>query len=136
MWALLLYLGSTYCCFLCWWVLSSSRFTGVHNSHLILYVISGRAKAKYYKTVGEYSIGFKVPTSREDVMLQPGDSPQRGIYDGVQNSGCPGNIKNMGCPHPHRSELGDGTHGTGPLRVVLHSNSFANNHRNGHLTYL
>ena len=28
---------------------------------------------------------------------------------------------------PHQSELGDGTHGAGPLRAVLHSNSFADN---------
>ena len=55
---------------------------------------------------------------------------------GVQNSRCPGNIKNIGCLHPHKSELGDGTHGAGPLRVVLHSKSFTNNFRNGYLTYL
>ena len=61
--------------------------------------------------------------------------PQRGICNGVQNSGCPGN-KNRRCPQPRRSELGDGTHGAGPLRVVLHSNSFAANLRHGHLTYL
>ena len=42
----------------------------------------------------------------------------------------------MGCPHPHKSELGDGTHGAEPLRIILHINSFANNHRNGYLTYL
>ena len=58
--------------------------------------------------------------------IQPG-APQRRICNGVQKSGCPGNIKNMGCPHPYKSELGDGTHGAGPLRVVLHSNSFADN---------
>ena len=62
--------------------------------------------------------------------------PKRRICNGVQNSGCPGNIKNMGYPHPHKSELGDGRHGSGPLRVVLHSNSFADNLRNGHLIYL
>ena len=33
----------------------------------------------------------------------------------------------IGCPHPHKSELGDGTRGAGPLRVVLNSNSFADN---------
>ena len=33
----------------------------------------------------------------------------------------------IGCPHPHKSELRDGTHGAGPLRVVLNSNSFADN---------
>ena len=31
---------------------------------------------------------------------------------------------------------GNGTHGAGPLRVILHINSFANNHKNGHLTHL
>ena len=28
---------------------------------------------------------------------------------------------------PHKSGLGDGTHGAGPLRVVLNSNSLADN---------
>ena len=28
---------------------------------------------------------------------------------------------------PHKSEMRDGTHGAGPLIVVLHSNSFADN---------
>ena len=37
---------------------------------------------------------------------------------------------------PHKSELGDGTQGAGTLRVVLHSNSFADSLRHGHLTYL
>ena len=69
--------------------------------------------------------------------VQPGE-PQVGICNGVRNLGCPGNILKiyMGCPHPHKSELEDGTHGAGPLRVVLHSNSFADNFRNSHLTYL
>ena len=53
-------------------------------------------------------------------------NPKRRVCNEVQNSWCPGNIKNMGCPHPYKSELEDGTHGTGPLRV-LHSNSFADN---------
>ena len=53
-----------------------------------------------------------------------------GICNRVQNSGCAGNIRKniyIGCPHPHKSELGDGTHGAGPLRVVLNGNSFADN---------
>ena len=54
-----------------------------------------------------------------------------GICNGVQNSGCPGNIRKkniyIGCPHPYKSELGDGMHGAGPLTVVLNSNSFADN---------
>ena len=36
-------------------------------------------------------------------------------------------LKNIGCLHPHKPELGDGTRGSGPLKVVLHSNSFATN---------
>ena len=36
---------------------------------------------------------------------------------------------------PHKSKLGDGTHGARPLRAVLHSDSFAANLRHGHLTY-
>ena len=41
-----------------------------------------------------------------------------------------------GFPHPHKSELGVGTHGAGPLRAVLYTNSFAANLWHGHLTYL
>ena len=61
-----------------------------------------------------------------------------GICNGAQNSGCPGNIRKIyiGCPHPHQSELGQGTHGAGPLRAVLNNNSFADNLWNSHLTYL
>ena len=33
----------------------------------------------------------------------------------------------IGYPHPHKSELGGGMHGAGPLRVVSNSNSFADN---------
>ena len=33
----------------------------------------------------------------------------------------------IGSPHSYKSELGDGKHGAGPLRVVLNSNSFADN---------
>ena len=61
--------------------------------------------------------------------------PRRG--EGVAKKGfvmgsrtrCPGNVRKIyiGCPHPHKSELGDGMHGAGPLRVVLNSNSFADN---------
>ena len=63
---------------------------------------------------------------------------QIGICNGVQNSRCPGNSrkKYIGCPHPHKSELGDGTHGAGPFRAVLYSNSCAANLWHGHLTYL
>ena len=45
-------LGFTCWWLLCWWVLPSSRFTGIHNSHLVLYVIRGRVKVKWSKTVG------------------------------------------------------------------------------------
>ena len=66
---------------------------------------------------------------------------QIGIWNGVKNSGCPGNIKiyiyiYIECPHSHKSELGDGTHGAGPLIAVLHSNSFAANLWHGHWTHL
>ena len=63
-WALLLYLGITCWWLLCWWVLPSSGLTGIHNSHLVLYVIMSRAKVKWSKTAGEYSMGFKVLTNR------------------------------------------------------------------------
>ena len=35
--------------------------------------------------------------------------------------------KYIGCLHPHKSELGDKTHGAGPFRAVLYSNSCAAN---------
>ena len=48
-------------------VLSFSGFAGVHNFHFILYVISVRAKAKWIKIAGKYSVGFRVPTNREQI---------------------------------------------------------------------
>ena len=63
--ALFLYLGFPVSG--CWWVLSSSGITGTHNSHLVLYVIRSRAKAKWIKTMGEYFMGFKVPARREEI---------------------------------------------------------------------
>ena len=70
--------------------------------------------------------------------MQPREGPQIGICNGVQNSQCPGNIRKIyiGCPHPHKPKLGEGTHGAGPFRAVLCSNSFAANLWHGHLTYL
>ena len=65
LWALLLCLGFTCWRFLCCWVVYSSRFAGVHNSYLILYVIWGRVKVKLIKTVGVCSLEIKVPTSGE-----------------------------------------------------------------------
>ena len=40
--------------------------------------------------------------------VQPRGGPQEGICNGVQDSGCPGNIRKMyiGWPHPHRPEPG------------------------------
>ena len=40
--------------------------------------------------------------------VQPRGGPQEGICNGVQDSGCPGNIRKMyiGCPHPYRPEPG------------------------------
>ena len=34
---------------------------------LMLYVISDRGEAKWIKTTGDYFMGFKVPTSREEI---------------------------------------------------------------------
>ena len=48
-------------------------FGGVHNSHLILYMIQGRAKMEWIMTAGEYSVGFKVPTCRAQI----GDSLEK-----------------------------------------------------------
>ena len=64
-------------------------------------------------------------------------APKR-ICNGVQNSRCSRNIRKIyiGCPHPHKPELGDGTQGTGPFRAVLCSNSFAANPWHGHLAHL
>ena len=58
---------------------------------------------------------------------------------GHQNSRCPGNIRKniyIGCSYPNKPELGEGTHGAGPFRAVLYSNSCADNLWRGHLTYL
>ena len=54
---------------------------------------------------------------------------QIGICNGVQSSRCPENTRKVyiGYPHPHKPELGDGTHGAGPFRAVLYSNSCATN---------
>ena len=70
--------------------------------------------------------------------VQPRGGPQIGICNGVQNSRCPGNIRKIyiGCRHPHKPELGEGTRGAGPFRAVLHSNSCAANLWHSHLTYL
>ena len=80
-----------------------------------------------------------LPTSTPPVTgcSQEG-GPKQGFVMGVQNSRCPGNTRKIyiGCPYPHKSELGEGTHGAGPLRAVLYSNSCAANLWHGHLTYL
>ena len=55
---------------------------------------------------------------------------------GSRTRGVQGILKTYRCPHPHKSELGDGTHGAEPLRVILHIGSFVNNNKNGHLTYV
>ena len=70
--------------------------------------------------------------------VQPRRRPHIGICNGVQNSRCSGNIRKIyiGCPHPHKPEPGEGTHGTGPFRAVLGSKSFAANPWHSHLTYL
>ena len=61
------------------------------------------------------------------VQLRGG--PQIGIGNGVQNSGCPGNIREIyiGCPHPQEPELGEGTHGAGPFTAILYGNNCAAN---------
>ena len=46
---------------------SSSRYTGGHSSLLLFYVINWRGKSKWIKTVGVYSMGFKVPTHSEEI---------------------------------------------------------------------
>ena len=48
--------------------LSSSKYTGVYSSHLLFYVISCREKGKWIKTGGDYSLGFKVPIHREEIV--------------------------------------------------------------------
>ena len=65
--ALLLYWGFTCWWLVCWWFLPSSVFTGIHNAHLVLYVIRGRVTEKLDKIVREYSMGFKVLTNREQI---------------------------------------------------------------------
>ena len=49
---------------LCWWVSSSSRYSGIHSFYLLfffLFVIGWRGKVKWFKTEGVYSMIFKVP---------------------------------------------------------------------------
>ena len=53
--------------------------------------------------------------------------PKEGFVMGSRTQGVQKIFKNIGCPHPHKSELGDGMRGAGPLRAVLHSNRFADN---------
>ena len=70
--------------------------------------------------------------------VQPIGGLQIGSCNGIQNSRCPGNIRKIytGCPHPHKPELGEGTHGSGPFRAVLYRYSCAASLCHGHLTYL
>ena len=80
----------------------------------------------------------------EDILVCPSvtgcsqEGAPIGICNGVQNSRCPENIRKIyvGCPHPHKPELGEGTHAAGPFRAVLYSNSFAADLWHSHLTYL
>ena len=53
--------------------------------------------------------------------VQPRGGSQEGICNGAQNARCPGNVRKIyiGCPHPHKPELGEGTHGAGPFRAVF-----------------
>ena len=48
-------------------VSSSSRYTGVHSSYLLFFVISWRGKAKWFKIAEVYSMIFKVPALREEI---------------------------------------------------------------------
>ena len=60
-----------------------------------------------------------------------------GFVMGSRTQECPGNIREKKIYGVlNQSELGNGTQGAGPLRAVLHSNSFAANLLHGHLTYL
>ena len=65
------------------------------------------------------------------------EGPKKGFVMGSRTQ-CVQEILeiHIGCPHPHMPEPGEGTHGTGPFRAVLGSNSFAANPWHGHLTYL
>ena len=52
-----------------------------------------------------------LPAPKQHAVLKQSAAkrkPQEGICNGVQDSGCPGNIRKMyvGCPHPHRPEPG------------------------------
>ena len=57
------------------------------------------------------------------------EGPKKGFVMGSRTQGVQEILENIyiGCPHPHQSEVGDGTHGARSLRAVLNSNSFADN---------
>ena len=59
--------------------------------------------------------------------VQPSGEPKWGFVMGSRTQGVQEILENVyiGCPHPHQSELRHGMNGAGPLKAVLHSNSFA-----------
>ena len=71
--ALFFYLSGLSCC--TWVLLVGGSFVGgfsppagllvCRSSHLVLYVIKSTANAKWSRTAGEYSMGFKVQISSE-----------------------------------------------------------------------
>ena len=81
--------------------------------------------------LGIASYGYRFLFQGIDVTgCSQGGGPKWGLVMGSR-TWCPGNTRGkkkkiyiyIKCPHPHKSELGDGTHGAGPLKVVLNSNS-------------
>ena len=56
--------------------------------------------------------------------VQTGPSPSKeGFVMGPRTQGIMEILKIYRCPHTHKSELMDGTHGAGPLSIILHINS-------------
>ena len=49
--------------------------------------------------------------------------PKEGFVMRSRTQGIQEILEIYRCPHPNKSELGDGTHGAGPLRVILHISS-------------
>ena len=82
---------------------------------------------------------MKIETLKSTTVTGCSQGPQRGVCNRVQNSRVSRKYKYIGYPQPHKSGLGDGTHGAGPLRIILHINSWPASYlicKNGHFTYL
>ena len=83
--------------------------------------------------------GFPVPiVYASEAGCSQEEGLKKGFVMGSRTQGVQEILEKIyiGCPHPHKPELGEGTRGTGPFRAVLGSNSFAANPWHSYLMYL